>query len=182
MKLIFIYGPPAVGKTTIGAGLAKTTGYKFFFNHLTVPAAKAIFPDADSLNNVDGYHTLLQKLRVDGITAAAENGLNIIFTVAYSGTVDDGFVSQIVDAVTARGGEIHFVQLSAPPQILAERVGNHSRSDLQLGKMTDPEHLRKTLSARDMYASVKYPDILKIDTSETEPEPAAKHIIEHFGL
>ncbi len=51
MKLIFIYGPPAVGKTTVGRELANITGYKFFYNHLTVPAAKAIFPD-----NHEPYH------------------------------------------------------------------------------------------------------------------------------
>jgi len=35
MKLVFIYGPPAVGKLTVANALAKVTGFKVFHNHLT---------------------------------------------------------------------------------------------------------------------------------------------------
>jgi tRNA A37 N6-isopentenylltransferase MiaA len=33
MELLFIYGPAAVGKLTIGRELAKLTGYRLFHNH-----------------------------------------------------------------------------------------------------------------------------------------------------
>lgn len=182
MKLIFIYGPPAVGKTTVGGELAQLTGYRFFFNHLTVPAAKAIFPNDNMLNETEGYRSLLQKLRLDGIEAAANAGVDIIFTSAYSGQIDDAFVAKFVDIVTSHDGQVHFVQLHAPPDVLMQRVGYKSRQALHMAKMTSPEHLRQVLAARDMFTAVKYPHVLKLDTSQLQPEVAAQQIADHFNL
>ena len=35
-KFILIIGPQAVGKMTVGQELAKMTGYKLFYNHMTI--------------------------------------------------------------------------------------------------------------------------------------------------
>ena len=43
MKLVFIYGPPAVGKLTVAEGLAALTGFRLFHNHLTVDLVTSIF-------------------------------------------------------------------------------------------------------------------------------------------
>ena len=182
MNLLFIYGPPAVGKTTVGRELADLTGYKLFHNHLTVPAAKALFPDSHGPHYDKRYTNLLHKLRLDALSVAAEAGLDVIFTLAYSGAVDDSFVEQIVHCYTSKGGDVHFVELHAPQETLLRRVNRPSRIVLGMGKMTDPNHLQQVLDGRDMSASVKYPDIVKIDTSQTEPQTAAQHIIEHFNL
>lgn len=181
MKLIFIYGPPAVGKTTVGGKLAKLTGYKFFFNHLTVPAVKALFPGHKDRSRDEEYWQLLKRLRFDTIETAADAGIDTIFTVAYQGTVDDGFVDEVVDIVTSRGGDVHFVQLIASEDVLMERVGNKSRKDLHMGKMTTPIHLKEALHP-GMYEPVKYKDILTIDTSKVSATDAAQQISQHFHL
>jgi len=51
-----------------------------------------------------------------------------------------------------------------------------------MGKMTDPGHLRSLLETRDMFCTVPYPNILKIDTSEVSPKEAAQSIIKKFSL
>jgi hypothetical protein len=181
MKLIFIYGPPAVGKTTIGSKLAKLTGYKFFFNHLTVPAVKALFPGHKDRSRDEEYWQLLKRLRFDTIETAADAGIDTIFTVAYQGAIDDGFVDEVVDIVTSRGGEVHFVQLIAPKDVLVERVSNKSRKDFHLGKMTTPAHLNEALHP-GMYEPVKYKGILTIDTSKVSAVDAAAQISDHFRL
>jgi replication-associated recombination protein RarA len=43
MNLIFLYGPPGVGKLTVAQELAGMTGYKLFHNHLTVDLVYAVF-------------------------------------------------------------------------------------------------------------------------------------------
>jgi len=43
MKVIFIHGPAASGKHTIGSRLAALTGLPLFHNHLAVDAAKSLF-------------------------------------------------------------------------------------------------------------------------------------------
>lgn len=182
MTLLFLYGPPAVGKTTIGKKIAEQTGYRFFFNHLTVPAAKAIFPDASALNDDERYHALLHQLRLDGLAAAADAGFDTIFTLAYSGEVDNAMVAEIADLFTARGGRVCFAELHAPEDVLLWRVIDPARAALKLGKMTSRDHLRHTLNTRDMFASVPYSNVLRIDTGITTPSDAARQIIETFDL
>jgi shikimate kinase len=36
MKLVILFGPPAVGKMTVGQELAKATGLKLFHYHVTI--------------------------------------------------------------------------------------------------------------------------------------------------
>ena len=42
-KFIMICGPQAVGKMTVGQELAKLTGYKLFYNHMTIEMIRDIF-------------------------------------------------------------------------------------------------------------------------------------------
>jgi len=175
VKLVLIYGPLAVGKTTVGRELAQATGYRFFFNHLTVPVADAIFPRRES-GNQDRYSDLLKKIRLACLTAAAQEGVDVIFTLAYSGAVDDEFVADIVHAVSTHGGVTHFVELRATEAVLRARVGNESRK--ALGKVTDPDRLSQVLTERDLTASVKHPGVLTLDTSTRTPTESAKAILE----
>ena len=181
MNLIIIYGPPAVGKTTVGAELARITGYRFFFNHLTVPAAKAIFPGPKDRSRDESYWELLRRLRLTAIEAAVHSNLDTIFTVAYQGVIDDEFIADIVGVVESGNGKVCFVQLTAPEEILMERVGNKSRIDLNMGKMTSPVHLKESLT-EGMYTSVKYPNVLKLDTSVISARDAAQKIAHYFDL
>ena len=42
-KLVFTYGPPAVGKLTVAAELARIMGFKLYRNHVSVDAVKLVF-------------------------------------------------------------------------------------------------------------------------------------------
>jgi len=56
MRLVFIYGPPAVGKFTVARELAKRTGYRNFHNRVSIDFATQIFDfetaEADYLLNL----------------------------------------------------------------------------------------------------------------------------------
>lgn len=43
MKLLFLYGPPAVGKFTVAKEWAALTGFKFLHNHLTIDLVTSVF-------------------------------------------------------------------------------------------------------------------------------------------
>ncbi|CAN5868612.1 hypothetical protein BH24ACI1_BH24ACI1_04510 [soil metagenome] len=43
MKLIFLYGAPAVGKLTVADKIAEQTRYKVFHNHLSIDCIEPIF-------------------------------------------------------------------------------------------------------------------------------------------
>ncbi len=38
--LVYLYGPPAVGKLTVATELQRLTGFRLFHNHLTVDALR----------------------------------------------------------------------------------------------------------------------------------------------
>lgn len=180
MRLVFIYGPPASGKTTIGRILAHKTKYDFFYNHATTSAARAIFPHRHDPRYADKYSNLLKELRLAGIRAAASADLDIIFTLAYSGKVDDTFVAEIVREVEQSNGQTHFVQLHANDAVLFERV--HDTTRRRLGKIIDPAQLKAHLLSRDLRAQVPYDNVLHIDTMNHAPEQSAQIITDTFHL
>lgn len=179
-NLIFIYGPPAVGKLTVAKELANLTGYRLFHNHLTVPVVNAIF---GRRSEDPARSRLLKQLRVLGMTAAAEAGIDIIFTAAYSGgDADEEFVRQFVAPFEATGGRAMFVQLYAPIEVLLQRVSDDSRKLPELQKSTDPDRYRERLKRRDIRVSVAYEGILHLETAKTPAATTAQSIVGHFGL
>ena len=178
MKLVIIYGPSAAGKHTIGQKVCELTGYKFFYNHLTVDVVRALFDDDDPrrLN-------LLSVLRLKVIEEAAQQDLNTVFTVAYTSDKQSaGFMEKIIKAVTDQGGTVHFVRLNPPDETLFERIGNASRH--RLNKPTDPVDLRRRLDdkQRDLRCVIDYPSQINLDSSKLTPLQSANHIIKTFEL
>lgn len=180
MNLVFVYGPPAVGKHTVGSELARLTGYRLFHNHLTIPAVNAIFEEESHPER----GRLLKDLRLTSIAAAAKVGINLIFTASYSGDPDDQvFIQNIADIVEGTpGGQMMYVQLTAPQDVLLARVGNESRVLLNAQKITNPQAYLKRLARRDIWVSVVYDGILTLDTTKTSPPHMARMIVEHFQL
>ena len=43
MHLVMLFGPPAVGKMTVGREIARRTGYKLFHNHMSIEPILDIF-------------------------------------------------------------------------------------------------------------------------------------------
>ena len=43
MNLVFLHGPAASGKLTVGRELSRRPGYRLFHNHLVVDAVTAVF-------------------------------------------------------------------------------------------------------------------------------------------
>jgi len=178
MKLIVIYGPSAAGKHTVGRQLAKLTGYKFFYNHLTVDVVRSVFADDDRRR-----HDLLCDLRLRVIKEAVLYDLDMIFTVAY--TFDKPsqiFMQDIIKTVSRPGNSLHFVRLCPPEATLFERVGNQSRR--RLHKPTDPKDLRRRLDdpLRNLRGTIDYPSHINLDTSRLTPLQSARRIMEEFKL
>ena len=75
-KFVLIVGPQAVGKMTVGQELAKKTGYKLFYNHMTIEMVRLIF-DYDK----KAYKRMNNKIREIVIKEFSKsNEKGIIFT------------------------------------------------------------------------------------------------------
>ena len=179
MKFFLIYGPPAVGKYTVGASLAAQTGYKFVHNHVIVDVARLLFDKKDE-------HTrpliaeLKEALWLDIVGVAAKAGVNNIMTLAYTADESDNFVRRIIKTVTDNDGEVCLIRLTAPADILYQRVRNESRK--QLHKPTDADALRKKIEKGALDKPIPFAKSFEIDTTTHTPQESAAAIIKHFDL
>ncbi len=176
MKLVFIYGPPAVGKLTVAKELLKLTGFKVFHNHLTIDLVKSIFEWGEG-----PFWELVDRFRLELVKAATEANIpGVIFTFVYAKTHDDGFVRRIVKVVEKGGGEVCFVRLQCERKELLRRLRNPSRREFQ--KMNKAASLRSLLARFDLFADVPHPNNLVIDNTDLSARRAARMIADHYRL
>ena len=112
--------------------------------------------------------------------AAAQHGLDTIFTMAYT---DDersrGFVKRILATIEGHG-TVHFVRLNPPDATLYERITNESR--VRLRKPATTEHLDRKLPAHVFRVTIDYPSSIILDSLQLSPLESARRIIEAFDL
>lgn len=178
MKLILLYGPPAVGKLTVANELAKLTGYKVLHSHLTTELVESLF-SRDSAS----FSKLIWDLRYMIIAEAARTSLNgLVFTMVY-GRNREVRMAECVDIVERCGGQVHFVQLFCRRRVLLERVANADRRNFN--KITSASLLEDVLdrnSSQKPFEAVTQWESLQVNTEKLNPPEAAKTIIAHYKL
>src|SRR3989339_543972 len=139
MKLIFVYGPPAVGKLTVAKALATKTNFKLVDNHTLVNPIAYVFgwdnPERSRLADL---------FRTEFFKSAAKENISLITTSGGGGQSFKDFHDRIINAVTSEGGEVIFVRLTASIETLFERVRNDSRASHK--KIVSVESLEKKLN------------------------------------
>jgi hypothetical protein len=175
MRLVFLYGPPGVGKLTVARELVALTGFKLFHNHLTVDLVAAVFPRGSP-----AFGPLVQRFRREMFEAAAQQGVDLVFTYVYAHPDDEPGVRELIEPVSASGGSVHFVQLTCVRDELLARVANESRRAYR--KLTDPVSVGRLLDRANLLAPVPFARSLQIDTTQVLPTEAASQIVAHYDL
>src|SRR4051812_6131450 len=102
MTLIFLYGPPGVGKLTVAETLAERTGFKIMQNNPTVQAVTPIFEFGTK-----EWSRTLHRIRLVMFEEAARSGIaGLIFTFCYDSKMDDARVKEMLDVIEHSNGEI----------------------------------------------------------------------------
>lgn len=176
MTLIFLYGPPAVGKYTVGKTLARLTGYRLFHNHLTADVVEEIID-----RGTPAFGRAVRKIRLDLIAIAASSKTHgLIFTFVYLHPKDIREVHRYVTIVRRAGGHVHFVQLTASQEILHARVRRADRR--RFGKITTRAMLRAMMSRHDLTTAIPGVTSLTIDTAKILPLQTAQKIQKFYHL
>ena len=176
MKLVFLYGPPAVGKLTVALALSTLTGYKVFHNHLTIDLVRSVFEWGTR-----PFWDFVNRYRLELIGAAAESNVpGLIFTFVYAHPGDDRFVRQVVQAVERHGGEVCFVQLLCSRRELFKRIKASSRT--RFHKIKKPTALKALLAQSDLFSSVRYAKNLTIDNTTVSARRTAEMIKAYYRL
>ncbi|MBT3691024.1 AAA family ATPase [Candidatus Woesearchaeota archaeon] len=174
MKLIYIYGVPAVGKLTVAEQLAKITGFKLFHNHLTADYVSSLFPLRNDMSN-----KLKCEIAYKMFEAAAKNKVDLIFTMAHEEKYND-FLKNIIKIIGKFDGEVLFVRLCCKKEKLYDRVVSDSRKPFFKAKTI--EEMDKIVKKLDKFETIPFGESLVIDNTGVSAKKCAQKIKEHYGL
>ncbi len=184
--LIFVVGPPAVGKMTVGDALARRTGLRLFHNHLTIDLVLRFFPFG-----TPAFHRLVSEFRrrvFEEVAASDLPGLIFTYVWAFEDPGDQEYVDACAEIFRSRGGRVIFVELQAPQ---AERLKRNEtafrlkekpfKRDLEASRqrllIDDAEHQLDSQGALN-----GRPDYLHIENSFVSADECADRIVAHFHL
>ena len=186
MKFIVIFGPPAVGKMTVGYELAKLTGLRLFHNHMTIDLILNFFGFGQPQ-----FHTLVSEFRrrvFEEVAASDLAGLIFTFVWALDHESDKAFIERSCDIFHEKGADIYFVELEAE---LPERL-RRNESEFRLSQKLPKRDVEKS-RARLLEDDKKYKlnsngdffyqeNYLKINNTNLSADETARMIVDKFGF
>ncbi len=186
MHFVVIFGPPAVGKMTVGYELAQRTGFKLFHNHMTVELVLNFFPFGHPQ-----FGRLVNEFRrriFEAVAASELPGLMFTYVWALDDPADQAYMDAYVAIFRQQGWDVYFVELEAAH---AERL-KRNRSAFRLAhkpskrdiarsqqNLIDADKRYKLNSTNDFFYQENY---LKINTTALAAGATAKTIVDTFGF
>jgi len=89
--LVVIIGGQAVGKMTVGQELAKLTGLKLFYNHMSIELVRQFFSvhESEVGRNLD---TLIREEIIKAVASSTLSGLILTYCMDFNGTDDRDYI------------------------------------------------------------------------------------------
>lgn len=183
MNLIVIIGSGAVGKMTVGQELMKITNYRLFHNHMMIEPVIEIFGKFNG-----GAVMKLRDTIFDEFIKTDYDGMIFTFMWAFDMPSDWEYIASVAKRFEESGGQVYYVELVADQATRLERnktenrlKNKASKRDLQLSeaRMIREETKYRLVSKE---GEIPFPNYIKIDNTNLEPDVVAKMIKEHFGF
>jgi hypothetical protein len=184
--LVFIIGPPAVGKMTVGHALAERTGLRLLHNHVAIEAVLPFFPFG-----TPPFNRLVREFRRRIAQEVAESDLpGLIFTYvwAFDQPSENHSVDAMADLFVRRGGRVVYVELQATREERLRRNETEFRLAHKPSKRDVAASRRRLLEADERYELSSgdrfagRADWLRIENTTLSAADVAECIIAHFGL
>ncbi len=176
MILLFLHGPPASGKYTIGRELAARTGFELYHNHLVVDEVL----QHHAFGSPEFVAARDHAWRTHLGAAAVEARRRMIFTFSPENTVPQAFVDWLFHLVPEHGGRLLSVGLRLSEAGLESRLASEQRRGFR--KLTDHTLYRK-LRDEGAFSRPRIPrtDLL-LDSENASAIDSAARIARHFHL
>ena len=184
--LLFVVGPPAVGKMSVGQAIAERTGLRLFHNHIAIELALRYFGyGTPAFRRIDGA---IRRLVIEEVAASDLPGLVFTFVWAFDLPEEQAFIDECARPFRERGARVLFVELEATQAERLKRIAGVSRL-AEKPSRRDLEASRRDLLDDDgryqLNSGGKFdgrPDYLRIDNTVLTPGEVAERVIEHFAL
>jgi tRNA uridine 5-carbamoylmethylation protein Kti12 len=172
MKLIIIYGAPAVGKLTTANVLSKKTKYPILHNHATIDLVTNYFPF-----NSRPFFSLLRKVRLDIINEMlTEKTAGLIWTTGLPNTPDNrAFYKKLDNLVKKNGGTTYYVKLVCDPVEQKKRVLGIERKKYK--KLSTVKDLTKMMKDVDFSTKTPEKNTIIIDNTNLSLQKVVSKII-----
>ncbi|NLJ53532.1 MAG: AAA family ATPase [Intrasporangiaceae bacterium] len=193
MQLVVIFGPPAVGKMTVGRALAGRSGFRLFHNHALIEPLLEVFD-----YGTPPFNRLLESTRQRVVEEAAQVGQDLILTYVWGleSQADADELTRQITAYVDRGATVSFVELTADldsrlarnrtPLRLAEK---RSKRDIEWSDANVREMERFVMNTQDRSRGTDLPGLallqahrhLHIDNTELSADETAELILRWLG-
>ena len=184
--LLFVVGPPAVGKMSVGQAIAERTGLRLFHNHIAIELALRYFDyGTPAFRRIDGA---IRRLVIEEVAASDLPGLVFTFVWAFNVPEEQAFVDECAGPFRERGARVLFVELEAAQAERLKRAAGvarlaekPSRRDLDASRrdLLDDD-ARYQLNSGGKFDERQ--DYLRINNTLLTPAEVAERVIEHFAL
>jgi hypothetical protein len=190
-ELMVIFGPPAVGKMTVGRAVCARTDFRLFLNHHTIEPLAEIFG-----MDTPPFRTLTGEFRRRIVEEAAGAGTRLAITQVWNlqGAEDARWVSSLVAPYADRGLPVWFVELAAD---LGTRLVRNRGEDRLMAKPSKRDvawseaHLHQREETMVMNSDPALPMAadsllgahrhLRVDNRGPDPDAAADRIVAWLG-
>ncbi|MCO4795320.1 MAG: AAA family ATPase [Bacteriovoracaceae bacterium] len=185
-KFVLLFGPPAVGKMSVGRELEKLSKLRLFHNHMTIELVLPFFdfgtPSFSKLN--EGFREQI----IEEVSGSDLPGMIFTFVWDLDDPEDKEYIDELAKKFSDKGGEIYYVELEAD---LEERLIRNRGEERLLAKASkrDVEASEKRLLKNDGLSRLNsnddnpfyYSNYLKIDSTKLSAVDTAKRIADFIS-
>lgn len=187
LDFFFIIGPQAVGKMTVGQALARRTGAKLFYNHMTIDLVSDFFDYSTS----EGKHLVneYRKLLFQSVLSC-RNYPGFIFTFVCDFETPDGlpYVYKTCSDFEEAGHRSFIVELNADYETRKARNVTENRMHYKKSKRDIEksvqffERFEQEGRTQSWINEIQWPRYLRINNTDLSPDEVVKSILSFFSL
>ncbi|MCA1066190.1 AAA family ATPase (plasmid) [Rossellomorea sp. AcN35-11] len=184
-KFVFIFGPQAVGKMTVGQELSKISELKLFHNHMTIEMLHPLFGFTSEMWRLA---TLFRNEIFEAFSKSDAYGL--IFTKVWdlSSQQECEGIERLCKIFESKGCDVYFIELEADTEERLMRNKSDHRLEHKPTKRNIQEsegHLLSTmenLRLNSFEGEVNKENYLRINNTHLSAEEVAQKIKHYFKL
>lgn len=184
-KFVFIFGPQAVGKMTVGQTVAAKTGLKLFHNHMTIDLLEPLYGFTEEMWRITH---LIRREIFQSFSTSDQYGLIFTKIWYFDKPADWEEIEHICELFRAQGVVIYFVELEADIEERLVRNKTPNRLEQKPTKRNieqSEQHLLSTLETNRMNSfkgEIKEENYLRINNTHLDAEAVALLIKNTFSL